>query len=380
MSKISSDYSGRDELQEQYRAQQEAKEQIRDQNEQELDRLKQSYAAQKADNADRFERSIQAEKINHYDQLRKTKRELNREQARLETDGRKIISQKTADNTKAELAAAREGESRVNEVKQKYAASEEYERNQMLNAQNEIRTNHRRSAEAILKDSETKIGKLHDDKAKALEQAQTTHAIALQQMEDHYNGLRTGAQEQYESGLKNLYQRTQDEFGQKQLLHSKMIEAYQKRAQDPFYSINRYDSDLLDIGDEYVLRVKVPDYERNQFRVQVAGQEIQLMGIRHNEEKTEIEPGRWISSNSHQTVSERYPLDHPVDGRSMTMSEQGDWLEYHLPKFNKNHRYSDAVQPKTYDPDELALVKEIEFPKSLPRPAFSKKSDSGTMA
>mgnify|MGYP001599824912 CR=1 FL=1 len=120
MSKISSDYSGRDELQEQYRAQQEAKEQIRDQNEQELDRLKQNYAVQKADNADRFERSIQAEKINHYDQLRRTKSELNREQARLETDGRKIISQKTADNTKAELAAAREGESRVKEVKKKY--------------------------------------------------------------------------------------------------------------------------------------------------------------------------------------------------------------------------------------------------------------------
>lgn len=380
MSKISSDYSTRDELNEQYRTQQQRKEEIAQQNETEIDAMKKNYSAQKADLEDRFERSIQNERISHYEQLRNQKSQMQREAMQLETAGRQAIHNKTQDLGKTEIETQREGEAKINELKQRYAAAEAYERQQMLSAQEQIRGTHRKSAEQILSDSEHKIGKLQEEKARELEKAQATHGAALNEMSDHYSNLRQGAQQNYERGLHSLYERTQNELSQKQQANTKLIEAYQKRADDPFYHLNRYDSDLLDVGDEYVLRVKVPEYERGQFRVQVAGQEIQLMGVRTNQEKTEVEPGRWIATNSHQTVSERYPLDMPVDGRAMTVRPEGDWLEYHLPKFSKNHRYADVAQPKNpYANEDAVLAREIDFPKSLPRPTITKKDSSGPM-
>jgi HSP20 family molecular chaperone IbpA len=98
----------------------------------------------------------------------------------------------------------------------------------------------------------------------------------------------------------------------------------------------------MDIGDAYVLRVKVPEYERKQFKVHVAGQEIQLQGVRTSDEKVDLEPGRSVATRSYQNISERYALDAPVDGKSMVYKEEGDWVEYTIPKFGQNHRVSDA--------------------------------------
>jgi hypothetical protein len=373
MSKIQSEYSGRDELAEQYRAQQERRNEIRDQNEQELDSLKQNYAEQKATLSDRFEKSIQEDRIKHYENLRNQKTQFNREQMRLESAGRQAIQQKTQGLTQAEIQTQREGESKVNEIKQKYAAAEAYERNKTLAAQEEIRTHHRKNADTILKDSSQRIEDLREEKTKTLSKAQTEHATALQQIQGHYDGLRQNTHEQYAASLKNLYQNANQDLSQKKQYLTQMIGNYQERAQDPFYRMSRYDSDLLDVGDSYVLRVKIPNYERGQFRVQVAGQEIQLMGVRTNQEKAEIEPGRWVTTHTNQTVSERYPLDSPVDGRAMTVRDDGDWLEYRLPKYSKEHRFADANSGRKYETQDLALVREIEFPKSLPRPTIAKK-------
>jgi hypothetical protein len=100
--------------------------------------------------------------------------------------------------------------------------------------------------------------------------------------------------------------------------------------------------------------------------------------VRTNQEKIEVEPGRWISTHSNQSVSERYPLDTPVDGRAMTMREEGEWIEYHIPKFNQTHRFADSRAPKRIHDQDLALVQEIEFPKSLPKPTIV-KGNSGPM-
>lgn len=372
MSKISSDYTARDEIADQYRTQQERRAQVREENEAEIESLKKNYESQKANLQDRFEKSIQDDRIRHYENIRNTKTQLNREQMRLESEGRQAIQQKAATIGSTEVKTQQEGEARVNEVKQRYAAAENYERQRLLSAQDQIRRDHRKSADYILKDSEQKIQTLAEDKSQQLKQHQTTHATALQQMQGHYDGLRENTQNQYQSSLKNLYAQTQDDFTRRQMGLMQQIQTYEERARDPFYRMARYESDMLDVGDAYVLRVKVPSYERNQFRIQVSGQEVQVTGVRTNQEKAEIEPGRWVSTNSNQVVQERYPLDTPVDGRAMTLREEGEWLEYHLPKFNQHHRYADAHAPKRIHDQDLALVKEIEFPKSLPRPKNTK--------
>ncbi|MBC7396288.1 MAG: hypothetical protein H7333_02500 [Bdellovibrionales bacterium] len=381
MSSISSTTPNRAELSEQYKSQQAEKKELEATHTSEMDNLKNSYAVEKADTEDRFETSIQAEKGAHYDHLRNLKSQLNREQRVLEHQRDETVTQKSSQLKTDEIRTERDGRARINEVVRKYAEAEAYERKRMLEAESEIRTDHKKSAELIIGDSQKRLNKLAEEKAAYLEGQKETHATAIGQMEHHFQDLRGNLEKQHAGELSNLENRTKTELNDRKIASATLIQNFDTPMKDPFYGIKRFESDLLDQGDAYILRVKVPEYERKQFKVQVAGQEIQLTGVRTNDQKVEIEPGRTAATRSYQNVTERYALASPVDGRSMVYKEDGEWLEYTLPKFGENHRVSDQFRkPLAYEEDK-ALAKDLEFKNTLPRPASVKgDAGSGTMA
>ena len=371
MSTISS--NPRKELADQYLAQKSEKEALKDQHETEVEQLKKSYSSEKAALEDRFEQSVQGEKIAHYDQLRNTKRQMQNEERRLESQRSQIVGTAREDLNKEALKTEQEGRSKVDSLKTKYAAAEEYERNRATAAQQEVNTHHRKSAENILSDSEQKIKTLREQKEAELVLQKETNHEAVGQIREHYDGLRGSTQNQYAASLKDLDQRATDDLDQRRLASMVFINNYANRKTDPFYNMKRFESQLEDKGDAYTLRVKVPAYERDQFKVQVNGQEIQLSGVRSNNERVEVEPGRWVSSNAYENLNERISLDFPVDAKSMTLRNQGDWVEYTIPKFGPGRRVNDQYKPSALvnmDRDDKALVKELEFVKTLPKPTL----------
>ncbi len=121
-----------------------------------------------------------------------------------------------------------------------------------------------------------------------------------------------------------------------------------------------------------MLRVKVPPYERNQFRVQVSSQEVQTVGVRTLQEKAEVEPGRWVSTSSHQNVSESFKLDAPVDVRAMVMHPDGEYLVYTLPKLGAIHAISkNDPSEQNVRRAEAELNRALDFPNSLPQPTLA---------
>lgn len=382
MSSISSNpSSGRAELSEQYKTQQSEKQELEATHEAEMNNLKNSYAVEKAGSEDRFESSIQAEKGAHYDHLRNLKSQLGRETRQLEHERSEVIGQKTNEFKLDEVRTERDGKSRVSDLMRKYSEAEAFERKQMQSAESEIRTDHKKNAELILSDSQKRLNQLAEEKAAYLDGQKETHATALSQMQNHFQELRGGTEKQYASELGSLEARSKKDLNDRRIAGATTIENFDTKAKDDFYGLKRFESDLLDIGDAYILRVKVPEYERKQFKVQVAGQEIQLKGVRTNDQKAEIEPGRTVATRSYQNVTERYALAAPVDGRSMVFKEDGDWLEYTLPKFGEHHRISDQFRKPLAIAEDKALAKDLEFKNTLPRPA-SVKDDvgSGTMS
>lgn len=376
MSSISSSPPNRSDLSEQYKAQQAEKKELESSHNAEMENLKHSYQAEKADTEDRFETSIQAEKGAHYDHLRNLKSQLTREQRGLEHERAEVIGQKTSELKMDEMKTERDGKSRISEAMRKYAEAETYERNRMLSAENEVRSDHKKNAELIISDSQKRLNSLAQEKTEYLDQQKTSHANALGEIHDHFEGIRSSTEKQYSGELKSLEARSQADLNDRKLANATTIENFKTEAEDPFYTIKRFESDLLDVGDSYLLRVKVPEYERKQFKVRVSGQEVQLNGVRTNDQKTELEPGRIISTRSYQNVVERYALASPVDGRSMVFKENGEWLEYTLPKFGEHHRVSDQNRRLTGITDDQTLAKDLDFKNTLPRPA-SAKDDVG---
>ena len=77
MSSIQTQFGSNPDLAELLRAQKQQKEELQAAHEREIDHLKRSYAAEKADLQDRFESGAQSERLAHYDHLRNLKNQMH---------------------------------------------------------------------------------------------------------------------------------------------------------------------------------------------------------------------------------------------------------------------------------------------------------------
>jgi HSP20 family molecular chaperone IbpA len=359
-------------LADQYRSQKAERDELAQTHEAEVENLKKNYSAEKANLEDRFEQGLQEDKLAHYDHLRNVKSQMNREDMTLEHARNEVITQKQAELSKSTIQADQTGKAELTTIQEKYAAAEEFERNRGQLASEETRTNHHKNAELIMKDSEKAEADLRNQKMTELTRHKEDHATALTEMASHYENLRGQVQQGYKGELDAVRQQANDELNHTRLTNAVWLKQYSDRANDPFYKMGRFQSNLVDQGDAYKLRVKVPEYERNQFKVQIAGQEIQLSGTRTNSEKAEVEPGRWISTSSNQNVSERFTLEEAVDPKSMSMKQDGEWLEYRIPKYSARRHEREIADGKLADQQDATLVKELDFPNSLPKPTVAR--------
>ena len=371
-SSISNQNSNRAELASQYKIQQNQKEELAASHESEMNNLKKSYSSEKADLEDRFESSIQSEKASHYDHLRNLKQQHTREDRQTEGSTRQAIEQ-TENNLRREATQSeQDGKARVNKVLQKYASVEELERNRSLAAETEMRTGHRKSAEQILSDSEKRISNLADEKTDYLEHQKENHVATLGDIEEHYQGSRNQIEKQYLDETQSLKSRVDQELSTKRMATAQTMGTFRKKSEDPFYQIKRFDSELTEASDSFILRVKVPEYERKHFKVQVSGQELQILGTRSSDEKVEVEPGRLISTRSFQNISEHFTLGAPVDSRALIYKEDGEWLEYTVPKFGPNHHLGDSAKSRLAPDEDPSMIKELNFKDTLPKPKSPK--------
>lgn len=367
----------RKELADQYKTLKSQKDELQANHETEVDNLKKSYSAEKANLEDRFEQSVQSERSSHYDQLRNTKRQMMSEERRLEDQRRQIVGDKKDELTKEAIKTEQEGKSNVDSIKQKYTVAEEYERNRSLEAQEQVRTTHKQSAEAIIADSNKKVQTLQEQKDAELVKQKETYSQSSEQVKKHYDDIRLNTTNQYSKGVEDLQVRAENDLDQRRLAAMIKVHNYATRQEDPFYNMKRFDSNISDIGDAYVLKVKVPEYERDQFKVQVSAQELRISGVRATNEQAEVEPGRWVTTSSYQNVSEKMQLDAPVDGKSMTVVHNGDWVEYTIPKFGPNRRINDLYKPAAVvdmDRADKQLTKELEFGQTLQQPTQRPKA------
>lgn len=371
MSSISSQYPAQAAIADQYKAKEAQKEEIRTQNETEIENLKKAYALQKEDVKDRYESSLQNERQATYEHLRNTKSQLNREERALDALKNQAIGEKKREFTREEIETEAEGRKTLTDLRQKFAATEDLERAKIQQAEAQIRGDHHKTAEAILHESQKKVDTLRDEKAAYLENQKITHAQALNQIFDHYQDSRAQTLQGYQHEIQDLAHKTSTDINERRIASGTYIQNLQQKEDDPFYQLSRFDSQLVDAGDAYVLRVKAPEYERSQMRVQISGQEMQLSGVRTADNTVKLEEGRTVSSKSYQNITERFKLDQAVDPRNLSRREDGEWVEYRLPKFDGHGRSQLRSNAVVYDdPHRSDGSKELDFINTLPTPTI----------
>lgn len=329
---------------------------------------------------DRFETSIQAEKQQTYENLRNTKKQFNNEEKSLNAQGHEHLEQKKKDYQQEETRITSEGTHKVNEALKKQAAIEEYQRNQATAADALTRTQHVRTAHDIIADSEKKIEDLREDKMSMLDRRKAEHGVAIEQIKDHYNQRQNRLLTDHESETQRIQSGVDQQINEARITNAQRLDNFKVKQDDPFYHINRVKSYFTDEGDHYRLEVKIPEYERKGFHVQVNGHELQFSGIRSNTDKAQVAPGHEVSTSSYQNFSERYQFDAPVDGKAMQMTQEGDWMIYTIPKYGENHRMGEENEDKRVTKAQLQMAHETNYGDTLPLPSFVKDHGSGTLS
>jgi HSP20 family molecular chaperone IbpA len=380
VSRIESGSSASQELAEQYRLQREQKESLQASHEAEVDHLKRSYQTEKEAMRDRYESSSQAERLAHYEHLRKQKSQIHREEANLETRGKESIHQRRQELEAEAFRTDQEGRNRIDETRKRYAALEQYERQKERSAQNELHQNHIKNTEWIVQNTEKAAHDLREQKEAYLQVQRENHRASLENIRDHYQQIRDEKNQKYLDELREVEHRTTASLNDRKLAAADKLRVQDQRSQDPFYRLKRFESAMEDRGQDLVLRIKVPEYERKGLRVQVSGNDLELIGTRVSDERAMVAPGRVIATRSHQIMSERFNLPAPVDPKSVSMREDGDWIEYHLTKFGPHHPVG-TPQAYEQDQDQSQIARELRFVENLPRPAvLTGASGKGTLA
>jgi HSP20 family molecular chaperone IbpA len=361
--------SSRNELAEQVRQQQLDKEKIQAEHEAEIARLKQAFSVETAAIQDRFESSVQSERLNNYENLRRVKKEAQNTEENLTSLKNQRIEQLKNDLNGSTYQLENDGQKAVQEVMKKNAMQLEQANKATQDAETFTRAHHKKSVETIVQDSNQKIGKIHEAKQQEVAFQGARHQEAVKQIQGHFDANTTGVRNQYQNELKKLQDTTQSDLTARRLQNAQLLSAYSSRQQDPFYQLVRFEHEFTDTGDQYKIRVHVPPHERDKFKVQIAGQELQISGTRSVNEKSEIRPGNWVSTSSYQNFTERMPLPMPVDAKTLSKVENGDYLEYSVTKYGPHHTQGALAQSQAED-SRRDRVTQPDFPNELPKPSI----------
>ena len=212
-----------------------------------------------------------------------------------------------------------------------------------------------------------------------LEKRKAEHGIAVEQIKEHYNQRQNNLLAQHEKETQHIKDGVDGQINKTVVENAKRLEVNAHKQEDPFYRMSHIDSDFSDLGEVYQLKVRLPEYERKGFRVQISGQELQFSGMRSSNQKAEIFPGHEATTDSYQSFSERYKFDTPVDANAMHVSQEGDWMLYTIPKYGANHRMREQNIQAKMNKQDLEMSRDMDFKDTLPLPKMLKDQGSGTL-
>ena len=219
------------------------------------------------------------------------------------------------------FATQRKGENELKSTKDKYTLELRNDENFF---RNELDSGKKQFSEEQLKSQD-----IYEAKRRETADLQRKN---IQELTKKYNEQFVKNDEQHKDSF-NLQKQNflKEIYRQQQLLLSKS-NAFESKADDPFYQAHNLDARLTEHDGAYVLTAKIPEPEKHNFDIHVKDDKVVLESHRSNEAKIET-PNQKASTNSYQTHRQEFKLNYPVVAKMMVkqFDEDGN-LTVTIPK------------------------------------------------
>lgn len=151
-------------------------------------------------------------------------------------------------------------------------------------------------------------------------------------LKDKYAKQFGDQEHQLQHELKHQYVRGTSQINNLMLENAKDQMYVQKKSEDPFYRVQRLNPTLHDVGDEYIVNLKMPAHEQEHVRLSHQKGQLTVSNNRRFEAQSKTEEGQSVSTSAYQSYSESLPITGRVDITKMRRSYSDGILTFRLPK------------------------------------------------
>lgn len=139
-------------------------------------------------------------------------------------------------------------------------------------------------------------------------------------------------QKESEDAISTLSLKTQKEINNLKQNESKNKNIISNKASDPFYSITNLNPRITDYEKEYILKISVPEHEKDSVIVDADGRNLKISHNRRYSDEARNEDGTLSKSSRSETVSQSIKLGDLVNPRKITQTYDGNEIIFKIPK------------------------------------------------
>jgi HSP20 family molecular chaperone IbpA len=139
-------------------------------------------------------------------------------------------------------------------------------------------------------------------------------------------------QKESEDAISTLSLKTQKEINNLKQSESKDKSIISNKASDPFYSITNLNPKITDNEKEYILKIPVPEHEKDSVIVGADGRNLKISQNRRYQDETRNVDGTLSKSSRSETISQSIKLGDLVNPRKITQTYDGNEIIFKIPK------------------------------------------------
>ena len=132
--------------------------------------------------------------------------------------------------------------------------------------------------------------------------------------------------------IANLSSRSEKEINKLKQNESKDKNLISEKSKDPFYSITNLNPRIADNEKEYILRISVPEHEKESIILDGNGRTLKLSQTRRFADESRNENGTMSKSSRSEVISQVINLNDLINPRKITHSYQDNELTFKIPK------------------------------------------------
>ncbi|OFZ21746.1 MAG: hypothetical protein A2X94_15780 [Bdellovibrionales bacterium GWB1_55_8] len=325
--------------------------------------MREQYEERSVTQSAKQQAALENQRSKGYEALRDLKRAQDIELSRIKADGEKRKQEVQQQNRTSIMEAERSGTMKLKDIQNTNMSMSHHEQKKGEMALSEMKAVNAERLENQHQDRNQKLEQAAQAYRKEYERMSATTNEAVRSSETRFNERYQNTVDSHDQIVERINSKASESLNQLREQNSGKLAAYETRAEDPFYQIVELGSELEDAGDAFVLRVTVPEYEQENMKVSLRGNDtLVLSGYRRNEDKLELEDGRTKRTAAFQSFSESMPLPAPVDAKGLTREYDDGELVIRVPKlgaFATKKIYQAAHKP------ERVRAERPDFPKNL---------------